>query len=583
MLRRSVRILLALSAAILIPLAATGQGMPYCNITGVETRRMPNAVQVTVKSDGIMAAQVDILSYINIDALNAQQWDRLMKPTTSLLLQIPNARSQVGSLSDVGIYPVSHVEITPLRGSAQGIGVELRLQLYTPSYLNRVRLGTNDNFEMDNAGSGISAELSSDRRSIIFLVTSDRRTPTPLVRRVPPAGSPTRLEVTGGPARLGIDALNADLRTLLREVGRVAQVGMVVDAGLERIVSLQLPDMPVGEVADALSLALGLSITHDGPNLLVTGGTVAGEAAYTQAQVETIRLRYLTAGSLRNSLPDFLLAHVRINEGENALTVSGPAPLVAKLAADLRRLDEPVPMVTVEATVVEIASPTRFEAAMGLSGVWRGTGYEVLPAAGDIRVGTVSDAPGQFSARLASVCRSTRSTVRAKPKATALLGRTASLFAGRLQYIQADYYDMLSNMWSTQLLPVKVGAGLSISPVTVGPAGIVLKITPEVSTIANRDPVTGLPEIATRSADCVMLVADGDTVCIGGLRTAQAERGSERIPILGDIPFIGSLFAKPHRSTEATDLAIFATVHLVPGTAVQTASAVPSAPLGDRP
>jgi type II secretory pathway component GspD/PulD (secretin) len=61
----------------------------------------------------------------------------------------------------------------------------------------------------------------------------------------------------------------------------------------------------------------------------------------------------------------------------------------------------------------------------------------------------------------------------------------------------------------------------------------------------------------------VVVVPDGQTVIIGGLMENQRVSSTSKIPILGDIPFIGNAFKRQTKAYTKTELIIFLTPHVV--------------------
>ena len=68
-----------------------------------------------------------------------------------------------------------------------------------------------------------------------------------------------------------------------------------------------------------------------------------------------------------------------------------------------------------------------------------------------------------------------------------------------------------------------------------------------------------IPEIATREINTAVLVDDGQTVVIGGVYEFTDANSVSKVPFLGDVPFLGTLFKKKSRSKEKAELLIFLT------------------------
>lgn len=71
------------------------------------------------------------------------------------------------------------------------------------------------------------------------------------------------------------------------------------------------------------------------------------------------------------------------------------------------------------------------------------------------------------------------------------------------------------------------------------------------------------PVIDSRKAETNLLVADGETIVIGGLRKRDTTKTVDKLPILGAIPFLGKLFQTNINKVVNTELLIFVTPYIV--------------------
>ena len=111
--------------------------------------------------------------------------------------------------------------------------------------------------------------------------------------------------------------------------------------------------------------------------------------------------------------------------------------------------------------------------------------------------------------------------------------------------------------------------------------GVFLTVTPQVNLLTKTITMAVAPRVIEaragstfsgqsfkdpeeRGTQSVLRVQDGETIILGGLLRKEKTNIVTKIPILGDIPFIGSAFR--HRDTDDTDreLVIFITPHIVP-------------------
>jgi type II secretory pathway component GspD/PulD (secretin) len=70
------------------------------------------------------------------------------------------------------------------------------------------------------------------------------------------------------------------------------------------------------------------------------------------------------------------------------------------------------------------------------------------------------------------------------------------------------------------------------------------------------------PIIESRRTDTTLRVRDGQTIIIGGLRKSASSVVESKIPILGDIPFLGVLFRKVDIDIIESELGVFITPHI---------------------
>ena len=72
-----------------------------------------------------------------------------------------------------------------------------------------------------------------------------------------------------------------------------------------------------------------------------------------------------------------------------------------------------------------------------------------------------------------------------------------------------------------------------------------------------------VPSIDTRSVQTQVLVADGQTVVLGGIYETERRETVSKVPFLGDIPFAGALFRSKQRTDNKAELLIFVTPRIL--------------------
>jgi len=72
-----------------------------------------------------------------------------------------------------------------------------------------------------------------------------------------------------------------------------------------------------------------------------------------------------------------------------------------------------------------------------------------------------------------------------------------------------------------------------------------------------------VPSIDTRSVETQVLVADGQTVVLGGIYETERRETITKVPYLGDVPFVGALFRSKVRTNNKAELLIFVTPRIL--------------------
>jgi type II secretory pathway component GspD/PulD (secretin) len=113
-----------------------------------------------------------------------------------------------------------------------------------------------------------------------------------------------------------------------------------------------------------------------------------------------------------------------------------------------------------------------------------------------------------------------------------------------------------------------IGIILKVTPQVNARGFIKLTLAPEVSQNQGTTSFGGasgasIPIIGTRKAITQVSLKDGYTMGIGGLISTNFNKGTNKIPILGDIPVIGYLFKQDSRNDTVDNLVIFITAKTI--------------------
>lgn len=125
---------------------------------------------------------------------------------------------------------------------------------------------------------------------------------------------------------------------------------------------------------------------------------------------------------------------------------------------------------------------------------------------------------------------------------------------------------------------VDVGIQLAVTPTINEDGFVTMKIKPEVSSVA-RSLTTpsgnSIPIIDTSEAETTVMVRDGKTIIIAGLRKDEQSDTNERVPFFGDIPLLGRLFQNEVTSKKRTELLVLLTPHIIDGNRLVSGEPLP--------
>ena len=112
-----------------------------------------------------------------------------------------------------------------------------------------------------------------------------------------------------------------------------------------------------------------------------------------------------------------------------------------------------------------------------------------------------------------------------------------------------------------------VGTTLEVLPIVFGNGKIFLELTPEFVTVNVGRGITTAngfsPGFNRTSARSSVYLEPGQTYAIGGLLETESQTTLQKIPYLGDLPFVGAAFSNIVASERETELIILVTPHLV--------------------
>ena len=122
---------------------------------------------------------------------------------------------------------------------------------------------------------------------------------------------------------------------------------------------------------------------------------------------------------------------------------------------------------------------------------------------------------------------------------------------------------------------VDVGIKLFVTPTINRDGFVTMKIKPEVSSsvrtdITSEGKITQIPIVTTSESETTVMVKDGVTIIIGGLRKDKRSKTVKKVPVLGDIPILGHAFRNTSDDLTKSELVILLTPHIMSGESTLT-------------
>lgn len=292
--------------------------------------------------------------------------------------------------------------------------------------------------------------------------------------------------------------------------------------------------------------------------------------------------RYIQGETLRRALDNFISPVGMLADCDEADKVvvyddKVTIPILQKIAEEL---DQPVPQVLIGARVVEFYVDSGYERDIALqyqkfedvAGAGNSLGGSdafldkltdaLVPAAPTLgSAGFISyDADHQnlLSGFIKFLQSNGKAQILSSPNLILRRGISGNILTGEDIPIVESSTTSSGISYSTKYK--STGVKLQVTPIMIADGCVRLAVNPEVSNITRyEESQNGVrsPVIAVRNANTELVLKDGQLVSIGGLLREEKRENRSRVPILGSIPLIGTLFRSTTYDSVQSQLVIF--------------------------
>ncbi|PWT74856.1 MAG: type IV pilus secretin PilQ [Proteobacteria bacterium] len=416
--------------------------------------------------------------------------------------------------------------------------------------------------------------------------------------------------------KLSLNFQNVEVRAVLQVIADFTGLNIITSDTVSGNLTLRLKDVPWDQALDIILQAKGLDMRKTGNVVwiaprdeLATKEKLALEAQQQIAELEPLRtesfqLNYQKAEALQKLISDAQQKVLSkrgsavIDARTNTLFVQDTPTKLEEIRALIKQIDVPVRQVLIESRIVE-ANDT-FNKNLGAR-----LGFNFIGTQAGLGGGKVGFVPGGFTKSIGVQTGQAQNysesffpdSYSVNLPAQAINGNAAGQFGFTLfnaaatrflnleisalqsddkgkiisspRVITADNIEAVIEQGTE--IPYQQASSSGATSISFRKATLSLKVKPQITPDDNvimnlevhKDSVgantTAGPSIDTKQVTTQVLVENGGTVSIGGIFTQTQDTTTVKVPLLGDIPIVGSLFKTRSDSNDRRELLIFVT------------------------
>ena len=417
--------------------------------------------------------------------------------------------------------------------------------------------------------------------------------------------------------RISLNFQSIEVRAVLQRIADFTELNLVASDSVTGSITLRLQNVPWDQALDLVLKTRGLDSRQIGNVLMVAPAQEIAErerqeieankqlAELAPLQSEFIRIRYakasdvvglFEAGSEEGGALISERGSVVVDERTNSIVVTDTAAKLAEIRDLIEKVDIPIRQVMIEARIV-IAS-SNIDEQLGIR--WGGgylnvSGDKFTSIAGDTASATslnsqliggdqvdMPSAPfvdlGVAEATSGFAVGFTSTDLFLTAELSALEASGEGEVVSQPKVITGD--KQKASIKSGTEIPYQEGAASGATTTAFKEAVLKLDVTPNITPddrilldlVVNQDSVGDLvpsgnggliPTIDTTELMTQVLVGNGETVVLGGVFKNEELVKVEKVPLLGDIPYLGNLFKSTANSRQKTETLIFITPRIL--------------------
>jgi type IV pilus assembly protein PilQ len=397
------------------------------------------------------------------------------------------------------------------------------------------------------------------------------------------------------------------VRTVLQLIADFNGFNLVITDSVSGNITLSLEDVPWEQALDIILKVKGLGKRMDGNVLMIAPAVelAAKERAQLESEKEVeelaplyaeyIQINYAKVSDIATMLSSgnaSLLSSrgaVSTDLRTNTLLLKDTAAVIDAVKEMVTVLDIPVRQVVIEARMVTVSDSVGEELGIkwgvtatggnsatsgSIAGAEAANGGTVgsvddrlnvnLPiagAAGTIAFQVAKLADGQLlDLELSALEQENKAEIIASPRITTANQQTAYIEQGtEIPYVES------ASSGATSVSFKKAVLSLQVTPQITPDNKVILDLVITQDSVGEIVP-TGIGQavaINTQEIGTQVLVENGETLVLGGIYQQRITTGVTKVPLLGDIPYIGYLFRTTASDSQKAELLIFVTPRIV--------------------
>lgn len=369
-----------------------------------------------------------------------------------------------------------------------------------------------------------------------------------------------------------LDIKDADIKDVARALSRISGKNIIVSEEVKARVTLRIKGVDWKEALNMVVSSYNFAVLEEENYIIITTldkRRTAEESGDLQTRI--IRFNFMDVNEIQKTLSSMLTKRgkIEIDVRTNSLVITDIPERIDKIQEVTLQLDTKTPQVLIEAMMMTVKLTG--DEQLGVNWTMTHKNVQAIKAnqslsLGSAAIGSITYGKtllpwADFSATIDFWLQNKKAQILANPRILTLDNLTAAIeLTEQEPYTQqVTSTESTSSVKSVQFKEVPIK--LYVKPHITKDKYIFMNIKTEQS---YRSGYTSdnQPIIDSRKAETNVMVRDGETIVIGGLRKKEDSTTIDKFPILGDIPFLGNLFRKTIKSKVDTELIIFVTPHI---------------------